>query len=269
MEARAGLGVVWLALLWVLEWRLPYFDAFAGVSAKVRHDARNFAFAAVNLALSALFFAGLFPRVAPQGDSHFGLLQALPWRGWTQTFLALVLLDFVMYLWHRANHEIPVLWRLHRMHHSEPKMNTSTALRFHPGEIVLSGLLRLGLIPVFGIRLEQLVLYEGMLFLVVVFHHSNLSLPRWLDYGLLALLVTPAMHRVHHSRLAAERSANYGAVLPIWDRLLRSFRVRHDAHEVRIGLDELDGPAWQSLGGMLRTPFREPEAGMCAGAPQP
>lgn len=269
MEARAIFGAVWVVLLWVLEWRLPFFDEFPALGAKVRHDARNFVLAAVNLVLSLTLFAVFLPRVAAKGDSGFGLLQALNMEGWTETLVAFGLLDLAMYLWHRANHEIPILWRFHRMHHSEQRMNTSTALRFHPGEILLSGLVRLGLIPLLGIRLEQLVLYESVLFLVVVFHHSNLRLPRRLDHGLLVLLVTPAMHRVHHSRLAAERTANYGAVFPYWDRLLRTLRLRPDARTVHIGLDALDGPGWQTLPGMLRTPFREPAAGSCAAAPKP
>jgi rhodanese-related sulfurtransferase len=160
-----------------------------------------------------------------------------------------------MYLWHRANHTHPFLWRFHRMHHSEPQLDATSALRFHPGEILLSGIARLVIVPLLGMSVPQLVVYESVLFPVIVLHHSNVRLPRWLDYGLLALIVTPAMHRVHHSRWRPETDSNYGSVFPYWDRLFRSFRLRDDARHVELGLDEFSDPQWQTVGGLLRTPL--------------
>jgi sterol desaturase/sphingolipid hydroxylase (fatty acid hydroxylase superfamily) len=180
----------------------------------------------------------------------------LAWSSWIEVTLAFVLLDFWMYVWHRANHRVPFLWRFHRMHHSDPQMDASTGARFHPGEILLGGLAGLVVIPVLGIALWQLVIYEAVLFCVVLLHHSNLRLPTWLDHGLLVLVVTPAMHRVHHSRLHAERDSNYGSVLPYWDLLLGSFRLRTDARTIEIGLDGFDDPRLQGFTGLLRTPFR-------------
>jgi sterol desaturase/sphingolipid hydroxylase (fatty acid hydroxylase superfamily) len=177
---------------------------------------------------------------------------------WIEGALALLLLDFWMYLWHRANHVIHFLWRFHRTHHSEPDMDVSTGIRFHPGEILLSGIVRLAVIPILGIQLWHLALYESILYPVVMLHHSNVRLPRWLDYGLLAVVVTPAMHRVHHSRWRPETDSNYGSVLPYWDRLFRTFRLREDARAVELGLDEFDGPEWQSLVGFAKTPLAKP-----------
>lgn len=160
-----------------------------------------------------------------------------------------------MYLWHRGNHTIPFLWRFHRMHHSERQLDATSAARFHPGEIFLSGIARLAVVPLLGMTLPQLIVYETALFPIIVLHHSNVRLPRWLDRGLLALIVTPAMHRVHHSRWRPETDSNFGSVFPHWDRLFRSFRLRADARTVALGLDEFAEPRWQTVSGMLTTPL--------------
>jgi sterol desaturase/sphingolipid hydroxylase (fatty acid hydroxylase superfamily) len=182
--------------------------------------------------------------------------------------LVILAFDLWMYLWHRANHRIPFLWRFHRMHHSDPEMDASTGLRFHPGEQLLSGMARLLVIPVLGVSITQLAVYEALLLPVILFHHSNVAIPDWMDRGLRALVVTPAMHRVHHSRWQPETDSNYGSVFPWWDRLLGSFRLREDARTIHLGLDEFDGPGWQSLGGMLRTPLAPLETREAGAKPQ-
>jgi sterol desaturase/sphingolipid hydroxylase (fatty acid hydroxylase superfamily) len=142
------------------------------------------------------------------------------------------------------------------MHHSDRQLDATTSIRFHPGEIFLSGIARLAVIPLLGMELWQLLLYEAVLLPVILFHHSNMRLPLWLDHGLLALIVTPAMHRVHHSRWKQETDSNYGSVFPYWDRLLGSFRLRQDARAIQLGLDEFQEPEWHSIKGMLKTPLR-------------
>jgi rhodanese-related sulfurtransferase len=174
---------------------------------------------------------------------------------WIEGAVAFILFDLWMYLWHRANHTNPLLWRFHRMHHSELQLDATSAVRFHPGEIFLSGIARIVVVPLFGMTMAQLIVYESALFPIIVLHHSNVRLPRWLDHGLLALFVTPAMHRVHHSRWRPETDSNYGSVFPYWDRLFRSFRLRADAREVELGLDEFAEPRWQTMTGLLATPF--------------
>jgi sterol desaturase/sphingolipid hydroxylase (fatty acid hydroxylase superfamily) len=166
-------------------------------------------------------------------------------------------LDFYIYWWHRASHEIPFLWRFHRMHHSDAKMDVSTALRFHPGEVLMSGFARLPIFILIGAEAWQLLVYESVFQSVVLFHHSNVRVPRWLDYGLLAITVTPAMHRVHHSREHVETDSNYGSVFPYWDMLFRTWRLRPDAGELRIGLDHWDNESVQTVRGMLTTPLKE------------
>ena len=256
-ETKALAAGVALAALWLGEACIPFYTEFeGGVKRRLLHDAKNLGFGVFNAALLLVLFSfALTAITAWTTESDFGLSRLVAWPAWLETLLLFVLFDFWMYLWHRANHSVPFLWRFHRMHHSDPEMDASTALRFHTGEVVLSSLARLAVLLLLGMTLEQLALYEMVFLPVILFHHSNVSLPRWFDHGLLAIVVTPAMHRVHHSRWRPETDSNYGSVFPYWDFLAHSFQLRADAHTIHLGLDGMDGPAWQSLSGMLMTPL--------------
>jgi sterol desaturase/sphingolipid hydroxylase (fatty acid hydroxylase superfamily) len=159
-----------------------------------------------------------------------------------------------MYLWHRANHAIPFLWRFHRMHHSDTEMDVTTATRFHLGEHVGASTLRAGLIPLLGFEVWELIIYDTLLIAVTMLHHANISLgrcDRWLRW----LIVTPDMHKVHHSSWRPETDSNYSTVFSVWDRLAGSFRIRADPKTLRYGLSDFSEPGWQTVWGMLRTPF--------------
>ncbi|HVR76061.1 MAG TPA: sterol desaturase family protein [Planctomycetota bacterium] len=257
LEPKSIVASLVLAALWVAESWVPFFSHFQGrLKDRIRHDVRNLALGITNAALLALLLGGVFALVGSWAEeANVGILRALEWPGWIEVVVALVVFDLWMYLWHRANHRIPFLWRFHRMHHSDPEMDATTAVRFHTGEVVLSGLVRLAVIPVLGMELWQLALYETVLLPVIILHHSNVGLPRILDHGLLALFVTPAMHRVHHSRVREETDSNYGSIFPYWDMVFRTFRLRTDARTIHLGLDGLDDPKWQGLKGMLLTPL--------------
>jgi sterol desaturase/sphingolipid hydroxylase (fatty acid hydroxylase superfamily) len=164
-----------------------------------------------------------------------------------------------MYWWHRLNHRIPFLWRFHRMHHSDPRMDVTTANRFHIGEIALSSILRLPVIALLGLQLWELALYELAMFSVVQLHHANVALPGWLDRALRWIIVTPFMHKVHHSRWRPETDSNYSSLFSFWDRLFRTFRLRDDPRTLRLGLDEFDSPKDHTLVGLLATPIRRVE----------
>ena len=256
---KTVLSVSTLAALWLLETWLPFYAQFRGDRPqRLRHDARNLTFGLANALLMALAFGALLAGAATLAERHhFGLLHYVDWPFRAETLLGFVVFDLWMYLWHRANHRVPLLWRFHRMHHSDPQMNVTTGVRFHTGEIVLSAVARLAILPLLGISLGQVAVYEAVFLPVVLVHHSNVRLPRWLDYGLLAMIVTPAMHRVHHSRWQPETDSNYGSVFPYWDLVFRSVRLR-DAADIRLGLDGLDTPEWQTVAGMLRTPLPSP-----------
>jgi sterol desaturase/sphingolipid hydroxylase (fatty acid hydroxylase superfamily) len=265
LTTKTVVTVAVLAALWLLETWLPFYAQFRDgrghrtkVGRRLHHDARNLTLGLGNALLLALAFGALLARAASLAESnHFGLLHRLAWPAWAEMLLGFVVFDLWMYLWHLANHKIPFLWRFHRMHHSDPEMDVTTGVRFHTGEVVLSAVARLAVLPLLGISVGQVAVYEAVFLPVVLFHHSNVRLPRWLDHGLLALIVTPAMHRVHHSRWQPETDSNYGSVFPYWDLLFRSFRLR-DAATIRLGLDGLDTPEWQTLVGMLRTPLQSP-----------
>ena len=251
-----------ITLLMILECVIPYYtQQRQNLGRLLRHDARNLLIGLINLLLPAALFAGLLLAVdQTAAASNIGLLRQFSAPAWVKLALALLMFDLWMYAWHRLNHAAPLLWRFHRMHHSDQAMDATTAVRFHPGEIVLSGVARLAVVPLLGMSLPQLAIYESILLPVILFHHSNLRLPTWLDFGWLkraatALLVTPAMHRVHHSQLREETNSNYGSVLPWWDWLFRTLRVRLDSQNIQFGLPEFHRPRTRTLLGMLRTPF--------------
>ncbi len=249
------LPIVSLALFWTWEsWR-PWFGHGPG---RWKHGGRNLLLALGNTVVLSLGYAAV---VALAVDATEGSgLGLLPWLGGgplVSLLLAILLLDGTMYLWHRANHRVTFLWRFHRTHHSDPAMDVTTATRFHIGEHTGAFLLRLALVPLLGVQLEHLVTYDLTLIVATQFHHADISLGR-LDRWLRLLIVTPAMHKVHHSDLPAETDSNYGALFSFWDRLGRSHVVVSDLRRIRLGLRELTAERWQTLLGMLATPFRSP-----------
>jgi sterol desaturase/sphingolipid hydroxylase (fatty acid hydroxylase superfamily) len=243
----------------MLETWVPFFTDRPGARRRplrLRHAARNLAVAGLNLLVIGLGFSTATAGVAAWAQAaHFGLLHQWSAPLWMKTAAALLLFDAWMYLWHRANHAVPFLWRFHRMHHSDPAVDVTTALRFHVGEITLSSALRLAVIPLLGLQLGQVILYETILLPVIAFHHSNVALPEPWDRRLRLVIVSPNMHRVHHSDWQPETDSNFASIFSWWDRLGRSFRLRKDVRALRYGLREFDGDQWQGLWGLLRTPL--------------
>ena len=209
--------------------------------------------------VQALIFIALFGAVtgyAPQPD--FGLLPMTGLPGWAQGLLAVLLLDLAVWAQHWATHRVPLLWRMHRVHHADRDLDMSTALRFHPLEIALSMLFKMGVALALGAPLWALIVFELLLALLPMFNHANLALPLWLDAVLRLVIVTPDMHRVHHSTRRIEHDSNYGFCLSIWDRLLGTYRARpsggHDA--MTIGLVDFPGQETARFGWAMRLPFR-------------
>ena len=187
----------------------------------------------------------------------WGLFNVLNWPAWVEFALAVLILDFMIWLQHLITHKIPLLWRLHRVHHADRDMDVTTAIRFHPVEIALSMGLKIGLVYLLGPAAMAVVLFEIILNGTAMFNHSNLRLPDRVDRMLRLVLVTPDMHRVHHSVHRAEHDSNYGFSLSIWDRLLGTYVAQpaqgHD--DMTVGLRwQDDRPA--RLGWSLALPFR-------------
>ncbi len=253
-ELRPIMAVLFLATLLAWETVHPFF-AFPKGRERARHGFRNITLTFLNAIVTTLVFVSLWWSAAAWSASHqFGLLHLLTLPTWVEWLTAVLLLDAWTYFWHRINHRIPFLWRFHRVHHSDPHMDVTTASRFHAGEIVMSSILRVPLIILLGASIGQLALYEVLMFAVVQFHHANISVSAKWDRVLRWFIVTPYMHKVHHSRWQVETDSNYASLLSIWDRIFRSFRINDEPEFIRLGLDEFDTPASQTLAGMLKTP---------------
>jgi sterol desaturase/sphingolipid hydroxylase (fatty acid hydroxylase superfamily) len=250
--AKPMLTVLCLAIFWSWESLQPLI---AGRPKRWRHAGRNAAIALLNTVILGLLFGAATVGVAVwASENRIGLLNWLnvqwPWR----LFPAIVLLDGWLYLWHLMNHTFPVLWRFHRMHHSDREMDVTTATRFHLGEHIGSASLRLGIIAILGISVVEILIYETLVVAVTMFHHANVSLGRF-DRPLRWLVVTPRMHQIHHSCWRPETDSNYSVLLSFWDRLARTYRMRTANETVELGLSEFNDDRWQSIMGMLKTPF--------------
>ena len=175
------------------------------------------------------------------------------WSGWLGLALDLLLLDLLIYWWHRANHEIPVLWRFHEVHHLDAFLDSTSALRFHAGEVVLSALFRAMVIVLFAIPITSILVFEILILLAAIFHHSNLKLNAGLERWLSKLVITPSIHWVHHHARRSDTDSNYGTIFSFWDRLFesRSSTARDPAMPIGV-----EGRGEEAFGRLLVSPFR-------------
>lgn len=217
--------------------------------------------------LDTLFVRLLFPITAVGAaffaETHgIGLLHWFTLAPALAVLISVLLLDLTIYLQHVMFHHVPWLWRLHRMHHADTEFDVTTGLRFHPLEIGISMLIKLAAVILLGAPAVAVIIFEILLNATAMFNHSNIRLPDWLDKALRLLLVTPDMHRVHHSVIRAETDSNFGFNLPWWDRLFGTYRARPEAGQMqmRFGLESFRAPEEQRLDRMLTQPFREPTA---------
>jgi sterol desaturase/sphingolipid hydroxylase (fatty acid hydroxylase superfamily) len=186
-----------------------------------------------------------------------GLLPALGLPGWVAIPLSVVLLDLLIYWQHRVTHAVPALWRLHRVHHADPELDATSALRFHPVEILLSMVLKMAAVVALGAPAIAVLAFEVLLNATAMFNHADISLPPRLERLLRLVLVTPEMHRTHHSEIRAETDSCYGFCLPWWDRVFASYRAAPAAGEgVVIGVAGWRDPDQQRLDRLLLQPLR-------------
>jgi sterol desaturase/sphingolipid hydroxylase (fatty acid hydroxylase superfamily) len=193
-------------------------------------------------------------------ERGFGLFHMLACPAWLAGLLGFVVLDLVIYGQHVVFHHVPWLWRLHRMHHADLDIDVTTGVRFHPVEILLSMLIKIATVALFGIPAAAAVAFEVVLNATSMFNHSNAVLPPWLDRVVRLVVVTPDMHRVHHSAVRAETDSNFGFNLPWWDRLFGTYRLEpaagHDG--MTIGLPVFRDTTELRLDRLLTQPFRGP-----------
>ncbi len=205
---------------------------------------------------------------------RLGLLPTLRLPSGIELAAALAFMDYTLYLWHRMTHQVPFLWRFHRVHHADLDMDATTAIRFHLGEFVLSAPFRAAQILLIGVSPSALALWQRLTLLEVLFHHSNLRLPIALERRLVRAVVTPRMHGIHHSVVPGETDANWSSGLTLWDRLHGTLKLNVPQEDVTIGVPEYRRPQDVTLPRLLAMPFgpqrrarRLPERSRLPGSP--
>ena len=211
----------------------------------------------VDVAVLRLVAPGAAIAVALAAEEHgWGFVQALDLPLWAGLPLAVVLLDLAIYMQHVMFHAVPTLWRLHRVHHADLAFDVTTGTRFHPLEILVSIGIKCAAVAAIGAPALAVLVFEVLLNATAVFNHANVSLPPRLDRALRWLLVTPDMHRIHHSVRHEESSSNFGFSLAWWDRVFGTYRAQARG-ELRIGVDAFRAAADQRLDRLLLQPFRD------------
>lgn len=194
-------------------------------------------FMAVNMPLErgvqALVLLGVYGSIAGYAAAtDFGLLGLVDWPVWLEWALAVLALDFAVWAQHLVTHRVDLLWRFHRVHHADRDLDVSSALRFHPVEIALSMVYKMAVALAIGAPLGALVIFELLLSVFPLFNHANWALPEWLDRPLRLLVVTPDMHRVHHSVHRHEHDNNFGFCFSLWDRLFATYRAEPEGGQL-------------------------------------
>ena len=252
-----GVMAAVFGLLAAIEWFAP---RRALAHRKARRWLTNLSLFAIDTVLVRIAIPLLMVGTALLAEERgWGLFNLVALPGWFEFAAAIVLLDFALYLQHWATHRVPVLWRLHKVHHSDPDFDITTAARFHPFEIALSMLYKMGWVALLGPAALAVFVFEVAFNAATIFTHANTSLPRALDRMARWLVVTPDMHRIHHSAERAETDSNYGTMLSGWDRLFGTYtdRARAGQDGLTIGLAPYQDARPTGLGWSLLLPFRK------------
>lgn len=200
-----------------------------------KHDFKNIMIGFFNLLVIAVVGVQFQKAIEWVNNKQFGLLQLFTIPSYVAIIAGVLLIDIFMYWWHRINHEWRVLWYFHKFHHIDTKLNSTSALRFHTGELLLSYVTKMIAFSLFGISLSAILVHSLLLFPIIVFHHSNLKISERWDLLFRKIIVTPRMHRIHHSVIKSETNSNYSSVLPYWDMLFRSY-VKRPCKEIDFGI---------------------------------
>jgi sterol desaturase/sphingolipid hydroxylase (fatty acid hydroxylase superfamily) len=251
--AAIALGAWFLALLWN-ENRRPLRIATENKGDRLVRNGLIAACGAVVIQLLETPLANQASRLTEK--RKFGLLNHLKLPETIKTVCSVILLDYTLYIWHYLSHKIPLLWRFHVVHHIDLDLDASTALRFHFGELAISVLWRVSQITVLGINPRALLIWQDCLLASILFHHSNIKLPRRFETLVNRFVVTPRMHGIHHSIIQDETDSNWSSGLTIWDKLHGTYRADDPQVEVIIGV-----PAYRKTDGvrlfdMITLPFK-------------
>ena len=213
-----------------------------------------------NLTVGAIAFVAAFPiqlaLLVPLARRGYGLLPVIPMPAWLRTTLAVILLDYTLWIWHWATHRVPLLWRFHIVHHVDRDLDASTALRFHFAEHFLSIGYRAAQIVVIGADPLAVWIWQIVLFISILFHHSNVRLPARLERAIVPFIVTPRMHGIHHAQREEWTNSNWASILTCWDFLHRTLRLDVPDEAIRIGIPAYDEAREVTIGRLLTLPFR-------------
>ncbi len=253
---RIGMAFSIFALMMVWEWLSPR-RTFA-LSRKQRWPV-NLGLAITDMVIMRLTIGGLAYVAASMAQEHrLGLLQVLAVPPPLAILISIIVLDFAIYCQHLASHKWPWFWRLHRVHHTDLAFDTTTAVRFHPLELIVSMLYKAFVVVLLGAHPTAVVVFEIILSSAAVFNHSNIYLPERIDHTLRWLIVTPDMHRIHHSPIPAETDSNYGFSVSCWDRLCRTYtqQPQNPQTEMDIGLKAFRKADELGFNNLLKLPFQ-------------
>lgn len=241
-----GVGALFLTLFGLER----LYPATASVGNNMRRLARNFSFWPLNLICSVVVILPV---------SYFAAGHAL----WTRPMVAssaffdLLVLDLFLYWWHRAMHEVPILWRFHQVHHLDEHLDTTSALRFHFGEVLISSFVRAFVIMLFALPFTSVVLFEALVLAAALFHHSNWAMSPHFERLLSKVIITPSIHWVHHHAVRTDTDSNYGTVLSSWDRLFKTKSPTLRTPNMMIGVEGQGGVAMKDKAflRLLKLPF--------------
>lgn len=251
-----------------LQWLIP--------SRRFEKDRWKFMASNLGLVLINNLMIGLLPLIPYQtavmakenGLGLFNLLERMTWASDLGLVVPIaigviigqiVILDIVIYFQHRIFHHFNFLWRFHAMHHIDPMLDTSSGLRFHPIEIIISNVIKVSVILIVGINPLSVVIFEVALNFLAMFNHSNIRLPQWLEGPLSMILITPALHTIHHSKIRAETNSNYGFSVPWWDKIFDTFikNGKKTQELIDIGTVPMPAKSLMLFPGMLVFPFKK------------
>jgi sterol desaturase/sphingolipid hydroxylase (fatty acid hydroxylase superfamily) len=237
----------------VLEWRRPLRKS---VEPKPRRIARNLTTAALSLVIAVVLQMPVIPALTAWAATHrFGLLHRIALPPAVSAAIALLLLDYTLWIWHWLNHRVPLLWRFHLVHHIDRDLDSSTALRFHFGEHALSVGYRALQVVLIGASAFDVWLWHTILFASILFHHANVELPERVERWLVRFVVTPRMHGIHHSNRREETNSNWSSLLTVWDALHRTLLLAVPQSSIVIGVPAYPAEKDVTVGRIQILPF--------------
>ncbi|MDE1180847.1 sterol desaturase family protein [Paraburkholderia sp.] len=257
---RYAVMLTGLPLLIVLEAIAPFLEG----DGRWRHTAKNLVIGAIYVATTAVLGLGIVWLLHATGRNHWGLFNHVSVPLWIQVVLGVLALDFADYWRHRADHTFRLLWRFHRLHHSDPLMEASTTIRNHPGAAITILAPRAILIPLLGLDPLVLIIHAPLALAGQLYHHSNLKLPPILERVLGYFIVTPSQHFAHHAKIRKYADSQFGVILILWDKLFGTLLQTPDRAATPMGVRGYDDAASQSIFGMLASMFekKKPATGL-------